>query len=598
MTTTLEPGNSTVPDPADTDAVASDHVAGQQIPAAEALYVDPRELILDDNVRENFTLDDFPETVEDIRVNGVKAAVKAYREPDGRLLVFEGQRRVLIALEVGCPVVPVWAEPAPDLTAKDRKIARIIEQINANDHRAPLTDGDRGAGIAQMLDLGVPVTRISHALAIRDLDKIRKAGKVGRSRTARSMLDDNQLDIDQAAILAEFDALGDTAAVQQLQHAPRTTFLYQAHQIRQEREEDRARFAASLPYAAAGFAIAVMEPQTLGSDALYVLAQDVVTTDGEPVTPEVLHANPAGWVAYLDTEADAVLVETATGAVIDTDAVDWTTKHHPDDAPAEGLLHANAVEHRHIWAPRYYLPVNLVDTGEYHRAPVPVPEEIDPPARAETENSSTATDSDYAPARTLPGDNSDAGHDDSHQDDPVEDEAARAAREARVAELQAQARQRQAELEAAALEAKRLRDRHEALTKNFASATAAREDFLRAFAERTTAPTSAQRFLLETSGVHLIGPDDYKATQNALDWLKITGWRAGLADAAAKARPGRCTVMLLTLVFAAHEARISKDGWAHKDTATAHYLHFLAELGHHLMPVEQSAAGDLDPDTL
>lgn len=587
MTTTIEPGTNTTPDPADDGTATTNPAAGQQIPTAEALYVDPRELVLDDNVRQNFTFSDFPDVIAAIRANGVTTPIKAYREPDGRLLVFEGQLRLLIALKIGCPLVPVWAEPAPDLTAKDRKIARIIEQINANDHRVSLTEGDRGAGIADMLDLGVSVTRISHALSIRDLDKIRKAGKVGHSPTARSMLDDNQLDLDQAEILAEFDAVGDTAAVQQLQHAPRTTFLYQAHQIRQEREEDRARFAASLPYAASGFAIAVMEPETLGPDASYVPADEVVTSGGAPITPELLHTNPAVWVVYLDAEPDAVLVETATGTVIEPDTVDWTTKNHPDNTPAEGMRHADTVEYRHPWTPHFYLPTSQLDTGEFQRAPIEVPTPV------EIENNYTATDSEK-PVQKVPQtidiDAADATD--------VDDEAARAEREARIAELQAQARQRQAELEAAAREAKRLKDRHDELTKNFISATGARLDFVRKFAERTTAPTSAQRFLLESSAVHLMGPDDYKATQNALDWLKITGWRTGLAEAAAKARPGRCTVMLLTLVFAAHEARISKDGWAHRDPATAYYLHYLAELGHHLVPVEQAAAGDLDPDTL
>ncbi|MFF3569211.1 ParB/RepB/Spo0J family partition protein [Nocardia jiangxiensis] len=593
MTTTIEPDNNTTPDPTDADTVTASSSAAQEFPVAEALYRDPKDLVLDDNVRENFTLSDFPDVVASIRANGVKTAIKAYREPDGRLLVFEGQIRLLIALEVGCPSVPVWVEPAPDLTAKDRKVARIIEQINANDHRVPLTDGDRGAGIADMLDLGVSVTRISKALAIPDLDKIRKAGKVGHSRTARSMLDDNQLDLDQAEILAEFDTVGDTAAVQQLQHAPRTTFLYQAHQIRQEREEDRARFAASLPYATSGFAVAIMEPETLGPDAPYLPAEDLVTSGGEAITPELLHENPAGWVVYLETEPDAVLVETATGTVVDPGRVDWTTKNHPESTAAEGLLHADAFERRHPWAPHYYLPANLLDIGEYQRPPIepPTSVDIDQSEPFEVENDETATDSDsFAPRKSLAVDADDVAE--------VEDEAARAEREAHVAELQARAEQRRAELEAAAREAKRLQDRHDALTKNFASATGARVDFVRKFAGRTTAPTSAQRFLLETSGVHLIGPDDYKATQNALDWLNVSGWRAGLAETAAKARPGRCTVMLLTLVFAAHEARISKDGWGHKDLITAHYLHYLAELGHNLMPVEQAAAGDVDPNTL
>ncbi|WP_216892189.1 ParB/RepB/Spo0J family partition protein [Nocardia alni] len=587
MTTTIDTPHTT-PDP---DSGAHDSGADRDYPQPEAKYLDPKTLVLDDNVRENFTLSDFPDVIASIKENGVKIAIKAYRESDGRIMVIEGQLRLLIALEAGCTRVPVWIEPAPDVTAKQRAVARITEQINANDHRVALTEGDRAGGIAELLDLGVSLTRISKSLTINNLDTVRKSGQVGHSRTARTMLDDNQLILDHAAILAEFDAIGDTAAVQQLQRAHRTTFVHEAYQIRQERQEDRDRLTASLPYAAAGFAVAIMEPETFGQDAPYLPAKDLVTSDGQEITPELLRGNPDGWVVYVTPGPDQILVDRDTGEVVDPDTIDPATKDQPGAEPGEGLRHADSVEHRAVWAPNYYLPTDLLDTSGYRLAPVPEPEP------AEVQSDSPVTDSESIGKEGPLVDGPPLAVSAS-ESTPVRDEVSEAQRQAELAEQRALAEQRQAEREAAAREAKRLQDRHDALTKRFTAATSARLDFVRTFAERASAPTSAQRFLLEATGVHALSLDSYQPTHTALQWLRIQGSRPSLAEAAVKARPGRCTVMLLTIVFAAYEARITKDEWAHHDPRTSAYLHFLAELGYDLAAVEQAAAGDLDPATL
>ncbi len=585
MTLTTEPHTGS--DDPETGPAATDP---EQFPAAEAIYMDLTELIIDENVRTNFDIDKYPELAESIRVNGIDTPIKAYRYPDGRVRAVDGQLRTLIALDLGRTHGPVWIEPAPDLTAKERVIARITEQITVNDHRIPLTHGDRAAGIADMLNLGVSVTKVAKSLAIRDLDTVRQAGRIGRSATARTMLDENQLDLEQAAILADFDAAGDTAAVEQLQHEPRNSFLFKAHRITQERDEDRDRLSASLPYAVAGFAVAIIEPDILGEAAPYLPASELTTGDGQPVTPDVLHASPDGWVVYLVTSPEQVLVDPNTGAIVDPDTIDPNTRSNPEAVPAQGLRHANSVESRPVWVPRYYLPTPLLDTSGYQLAAPEEPEAVE----------ATATDSDTAdqPAPTVPADRTAARSAPISVARETVDQVSAADREAEQAAQRARTEQARAEREAAARENKRLQARHDKLTKDFTAATSARIDFVRKFLERTTAPASAQRFLLETSGVHSLELDEYIHLQTALHWLGITGSRAGLAEAADKARPGRCTVMALALAFTNYEAHIARDAWAHKDPRTSYYLHYLADLGHRLTPVEQAAAGDVDPASL
>lgn len=57
-------------------------------------------------------------------------------------------------------------------------------------------------------------------------------------------------------------------------------------------------------------------------------------------------------------------------------------------------------------------------------------------------------------------------------------------------------------------------------------------------------------------------------------------------------------MITLGLVLGGYEKRTGKDAWRYTDRGVRRYLHFLADNGHHLAPVEQAAAGDIDPGTI
>ena len=85
-----------------------DQATEQQPPVAETtadagseeiLWVDPRELIIGDNVRLDTALE--RGFVADIAERGVRQPVPVRREESGRLVVRTGQRRVLAAIEAG-----------------------------------------------------------------------------------------------------------------------------------------------------------------------------------------------------------------------------------------------------------------------------------------------------------------------------------------------------------------------------------------------------------------------------------------------------------------------------------------------------------------
>ncbi|MFI2478874.1 ParB/RepB/Spo0J family partition protein, partial [Nocardia xishanensis] len=256
-TPTLDLDPDTVPDP-DPDATSLPAPTDSAAPAASVQRgptLDPALLDIADNVRENFHLEDHPDVTESIREHGVKNPIKVIQMPNGRLVVRDGQVRTLTALALAQTEVPVWiTDFDPSVDATEAEIDRITEQITVNDRRIPLTDSDRAKGIAQMLDLGASVTRVARALQTKR-DDIKRAAKIGASATARNLVDEGQYDLEQAAVIAEYDNLGDTDAVERLICAHRSWFTYEANRIAADRAEQRAYLAAALPYAQAGLGI-------------------------------------------------------------------------------------------------------------------------------------------------------------------------------------------------------------------------------------------------------------------------------------------------------------------------------------------------------
>ncbi|MFE9324047.1 hypothetical protein ACIHDR_41570 [Nocardia sp. NPDC052278] len=338
---------------------------------AEAAYLDPNELVIDENVRTSFDLDDYPDEKASITLFGVRAPALAEREPDGSVHVYDGQLRVLLAREVGVAKVPVWITPA-DTTVNDneRRIARTIDQINLNDRRIPLPDADRASGVALVLELGASPTRVAQGLQ-RKRSEITKTAAIGASPTAKRLLTEGrQLDFEQLAIIADYERRGDTDALQRLEGASRWDFTYIRTRIDNERAATRALLEAALPYAAYGFGILTTEP-TSG----FVPATTLATTDGDPVTTDHLYTDPAQWAVWLSVHKNALLVDRETGAVVESDTVDWSTRANPDTQPGEGLRHANSVRQADQWTPTYYLPENaLAGSGFVVVVPEPDPE--------------------------------------------------------------------------------------------------------------------------------------------------------------------------------------------------------------------------------
>ncbi|MBF6331889.1 ParB/RepB/Spo0J family partition protein [Nocardia transvalensis] len=555
----IEPDSTSDPTVSTTETDSTTTSDGAVPPKAEAVYLDPAELEIAENVRQSFRLEDYPEYTDSIREHGVFNPIKAIRMPDGRIVVRDGQVRTLTALAFEQPRVPVWLLDADDTVSdKELEIARIVEQITVNDRRIALTDGDRAAGIALALDLGASVTRIGKALQTKR-DEIKLAGKVGASPTARHLVDDGQFDLEQAALIAEYETVGDTDAVQRLTNCIRSYFTYEAKKIAADRDEQRIHLTAARPYAEAGFGVLTDYPYTDAPDATLVPATELVDADGVAVAADRIHADPSGWLVWLELDDQPLLVETDTGVVVDPDTVDWATARDPERTPQDGMRHANQVDQRDNWLAEYFLPVDALAAANLSRT-VPADNDSNDESPASAEHSTDTADDELAARR-------------------------RADAEARAAAAREEQR----------LALRRVRE----LNKQGVAAMQARREFVTRLLARKTLPTQAVRFITDSLIADPGLLSEYNALDTAVELLALTGQgysRQDLRRAIETAKPARCQVILLGLVLGGYEKRTAKDCWRYADRGVKRYLTFLREQGHQLVPVELAALGEVDSD--
>ncbi|MEV6558317.1 ParB N-terminal domain-containing protein [Nocardia sp. NPDC051756] len=577
MTTTIDtpkgtdPSDNTELPPETAQPHTTDSTVPEAHPEAEAAFMNPRDLIIAENVRRTFDLSDHPQYSASIGEHGVLTPIKADRMPDGSIEVRDGQLRTLIALEIGLTQVPVWITTAVDPGTAEADITRISDQITVNHHRIPITAGDRAAGIAQMLDLGAPVTRVARELQT-DRDEVKLAGRIGQSPTARHIIDEDQLGFEEAAIIADYDLVGDTAAVQHLLNTPRSMFTYEARRIANQREERRQLLLAALPYAAAGFTILTQDPDTDSVDAAFIPAARLVTAENQPVDLAQIQAAPQRWAVYCDLLEDVATLDRETGEPVDPDTVDWATHRYPDATPAEGMRHAREVEQHDLWDALYYLPADQLEAAGLHEF-VATAEPVDTAPEVEQRDGSDSVDI----GQTEP-------------DPAAAERAAALARQRTEARERAEQERRQREL---------AEQRASELDKLGKAAMEARREFLQKLLSRNNdPPQQASAFVVKAVILEPGMLDSHDATALALELLGVNGWRSELLTSIENARAPRCRVVLLALVLAAHEQRTGKKAWRYNDPRVQRYLRFLAEIGHTLTPIEQVAVGDRDADTI
>ncbi|MHD0301069.1 hypothetical protein [Rhodococcus erythropolis] len=252
----------------------------------------------------------------------------------------------MAAREVGLATVPVLVRDDTTDDEKTREFERIAHQVVANVSEE-LTEGDKAAAIVDMLDLGFSATKVSGALTV-DRKVVKKAAVAGRSESGRKALDE-QLSLDQAVVIAEFEADGDDEAVSELLSINPDRFDYAASVRRIQTDKRKAREAVEAEYTRQGF-IVVTEHML---DELEDWAWHVATKleSGEQPSIDAIRARAEHWGVLL-TSTDG-WAHTETGERIAHNQLAWNTQWRRDAVAEPGAVHFNDVEPRTFWEPQY-----------------------------------------------------------------------------------------------------------------------------------------------------------------------------------------------------------------------------------------------------
>lgn len=263
---------------------------GTAEPQGTIEYVNPHDVVIDDNVRTEVRLD--RAFLDSIRLHGVLQPVPCRRDDAGRIVARFGQRRVLAAREVDRPIIPVYVAEGDDST-----VQRLLEQFAENEHRAGLTEPERAAVFQQLAFEGLTVPQIVKQTGVKR--GVVEAGiKVAANDFAGTIAKKHEVTLDQAAQIIEFE--NDKEAVKTLVRYAESNPDQFPHEVQRQRDERTRRAAREQAEAEAkeqGFLILAREPGYY--DKTPVALSDVLDArTGEPVTVEQI-TGLAGAAVYV-----------------------------------------------------------------------------------------------------------------------------------------------------------------------------------------------------------------------------------------------------------------------------------------------------------
>lgn len=287
------------------------------------VHIAPQTLLIARNIREAQPNKALVASVRDI---GVQVPITAVITTDGALLVRQGHRRTLAAVEAECQTVPVYVT-GTDSTDKDDEIARIVAQRDENTHRAGLTTTDEIGVVEQLTLLGLSAAQVAKKARIKRAE-VDTALAVSASEVARKATDRyDALTLDQAAVVAEFENDPETVkALIVAAHEGR--FEHTAQRARQDRAAAQAQTDVLAMLAQNG--VTVVERPSYEDRSTTGLGNLCPSPEDRSELSPTDHAQCPGHVAWLGTEWVTVdetgqIVEFPDEPDEDADAEAWET---------------------------------------------------------------------------------------------------------------------------------------------------------------------------------------------------------------------------------------------------------------------------------
>ncbi|MFG1913053.1 ParB/RepB/Spo0J family partition protein [Kribbella sp. NPDC048928] len=275
-------------------------------------WMDPAELVLGENIWE---VRPDPAMVASIRDVGVLEPVTAVRTAEGRIKVRRGAHRTVCAIEAGAqiPVIVVGDEG----TTTEDEVDRIVAQYSENKYRRLMKPSEDAAVAVQLSIKGLSDTKIGKRLRM-SRPQVKAAKAVAGSEAASAALDEYDLDIMQAAIVAEF--ADDPERVESLVWRARNSgsLEHLAAHYRQADKDKAAKAAYVEDLETQGLRVVQTVPGSVGSLQYLEYLADA---DGVPLDQE----------AHLSCPGHAVRVDQAMVWV----APDGRVFEDDDDIPEE-----------------------------------------------------------------------------------------------------------------------------------------------------------------------------------------------------------------------------------------------------------------------
>lgn len=235
--------------------------------------LDPTKIKIGANVRTDLHAD-AKEFARSIKERGVLEPVTVYVDEDGAYVVLRGQRRTVVAAEVGLIDIPAQVVLKPD------EADRITDQMVENLHRAAMRDSEIVGGVEQLALVGVSAAQIAKRSAL-PRDRVNAALAVADKEQTRSRVASGDLTLDEAATFAEFE--DDARALERLERAKQfgRPLEHIAQQLRDEAKERALLFAEVDRLRAEGLPVA--DPDEVSDAHRLRIADHVDAADGEPI---------------------------------------------------------------------------------------------------------------------------------------------------------------------------------------------------------------------------------------------------------------------------------------------------------------------------
>ena len=549
----------------------------ETVATGELVHANPADVVIDDNVRTDATLD--KAFAASIAARGVLLPVLATQDPDGTLRVRDGQLRTLAAREAALPSIPVYviSSAAADDAAT---IERITDQLQTNEQRTQLNNTDRAMAFQQLLDLGVSRTKIAK-VTHTSKKTVDAALAIAGSAHAMAVVND-LLTLEQGAIIAGYEADGDTEAVSELLAAATEGRFEHKHAELVETADQRAALREGLAHwREKGFHVSDVRPQHRSA---WIEFYGLVHAEtGEKVTDEQLDdLTPEHVLAFVETEYEEIYLN-AAGERVDETTIDWSVQDEgPDAVAADGMVDCRLLTEKLEWSPC---------VTWFHNDPAR--DGLETHSEHRQRSRSAVTDVH------LPGDAPSAAASVAQDTDgeSAEDRADR---------LASERAERQREQEEADK-----RERRKVITLNklgVAAQTVRRDKLTEAFARKTLPKGKAAVVAAFLATTMWRNADLYNVARQDADAKKIAAELLGTdpIEALDGAAAERAQLIALAITCAAHEANLPKDAWrgGHEylrsiGDARTRYLRFLTEaFGYALSDIEKVVTGDMTSDDI